>query len=236
MEKTLDEVLSALNSGVYNIFNVDLAFEEYENNVNFAAREEIVDIEYFDCVSIPVFSGNDYIRDEGNMEPDWELFANDIETGKTFFWDSYDDFILADLADTKLDYDTAISYNQLTGNKTLEETLAEFESWAGTPMDILSCYGDYEYGHNIFEGDFDMDVPVRIYASDEEVIVKANFPWMKSNSTENIYPDELNLKSVLSILPVRVNSREVKASFVNGEFKLEFPKEQKNVLQQKNYK
>ena len=235
MEKTLDEVLSALNSG--NIFDVELVFDEYyESNGSFAWCEETADIESFDCVSVPVLSGNRYFRGNGSMEHDWERFVNDIQTGKTMFWDSYDDFILADLADTKSDYHSAISNRHLAGSKTLEETLAEFESWEGTPVDILSLYGDYEYGHNIFEGDFDMDVPVRIYASDEEVIVKANFPWIKSNSAENIYPEKLNLKSVLSILPVRVNSQEVKASFVNGEFKLEFPKEQKHIQQQENYK
>lgn len=230
MEKNLREILSALNSVDFNIFDVDSAFEE-SSEIPFSCTpvSDNVDIDSFDCVSIPAFSASAYVKEQSITEHDWEAFAHDIKTGNSLFWDSYDDFILADLAGTNLDFLFPFMYEHIEhieGDQTLEEVLAEFEGWTGTPVDILSIYGDYDYGHDIFAGDFDLDVPVKIYANDDEVVVKANFPWMKSNMSEDIYPDKLNLKSVLSVLPVRVNSQEVKASFVNGEFRLEFPKEQ----------
>lgn len=237
MEKSLEEVLCAVYSSDYNIFDDTLAFNEDYEPVSYSPDVEAVDIDAFDCVSIPAFESTGYIKSIDRKQQDWAKFAREIETGETVFWDSYDEFTLADLENVRLSFASAVSEIQTEDNQTLEETLAEFDNWAGTPVDILSCYGDYEYGHNVFEGDFDMNVPVRIYTCDDEVVVKANFPWIKSNSTEEIYPDELNLKSVLSILPVRVNSQEVKASFVNGEFKLEFPKEQNSKLyEEKSYK
>lgn len=226
MEKNLREILSVLNSKDFNIFDVDLAYEGiHEELYSYSPDLETIDIDSFDCVSIPAYSGNSYVKSQGISEHDWAAFAHDIKAGNSVFWDSYDDFLLADLSESNHELAFPFMYNHIEGNQTLEEILAEFEGWTGTSVDILSSYGDYEYGHNIFAGDFDLDVPVKIYANDEEVVVKANFPWMKSNMNEDIYPDKLNLKSVLSVLPVRVNSQEVKASFVNGEFRLEFPKE-----------
>lgn len=234
MEKNLSEILNALNSVDFNIFDVDSAFEESrEIPFSYTPVADNVDIDAFDCVSIPTFSASAYVKKQNKAEHDWEAFAHDIKTGNSMFWDSYDEFILADLAETNLDFLFPFMYEHIEEDQTLEEVLAEFEGWTGTPVDILSIYGDYDYGHDIFAGDFDLDVPVKIYANDDEVVVKANFPWMKSNMSEDIYPDKLNLKSVLSVLPVRVNSQEVKASFVKGEFKLEFPKEQTEVTHRK---
>lgn len=228
MSKDLNEVLNALCAADYNIFDANLGFEEYHEEVfTYSPSVDVADIDSFDCVSIPTTIQSNHTS---TNHPDWAKLVKEVETGETYFWDQYDDFIMADLLD-KQQYDTASAAVQenIVPGKSLEEVLAEFDSWAGTPVDILSYYGDFDLGNNIFEGDFHMDVPVKIYSRDEEVVVKASFPWIKANSFENIYPDELNLKSVLSILPVRVNSQEVKASFVNGEFKLEFPKEQKKV-------
>lgn len=109
---------------------------------------------------------------------------------------------------------------------SLTELLARFDSWAGTPMDILSPYGDFDFGHNIFGDGFEVNVPISISSENEEIVVRANIPWMKHNriDSRDLYPSELNLKSVLSLLPVRVNSQEMKVSFENGEFKLEMPR------------
>lgn len=109
---------------------------------------------------------------------------------------------------------------------SLTEVLTRFDSWAGTPMDILSPYGDFDFGHNIFGDGFEVNVPISISSENEEIVVRANIPWMKHNriDSRDLYPSQLNLKSVLSLLPVRVNSQEMKVSFENGEFKLEMPR------------
>ena len=116
--------------------------------------------------------------------------------------------------------------NQQHPQKSVEEILAEFDSWAGTPMDILSPYGDIDFNHNIYEDSFEVSVPVSIISQNEEIIVKANIPWVKAERFGNVdqNPLQIDLKSVLSLLPVRVNSRKVRVSFDNGEFRLEAPR------------
>ena len=115
--------------------------------------------------------------------------------------------------------------DQQKPSKSTEEILAEFDSWAGTPLDILSPYGDIDFNHNIYEDAFEVSVPVSIISQNEEIIVKANMPWVKAKHFSNMDTlPSIDMKSVLSLLPVRVNSQEVKVSFVNGEFRLEAPR------------
>lgn len=124
-------------------------------------------------------------------------------------------------------FNTAVDIlNQQQPAKTMEEVLAEFDSWTGTPMDILSPYGDIDFNNNIYEDAFEVSVPVSIISQNEEIIVKANIPWFKAKHFNNLdnNPPQIDLKTVLSLLPVRVNSREVKVSFDNGEFRLEAPR------------
>ena len=71
--------------------------------------------------------------------------------------------------------------NQQKPSKSTEEILAEFDSWVGTPLDVLSPYGDIDFNHNIYEDSFEVSVPVRIISQNEEIIVKANMPWVKAN-------------------------------------------------------
>lgn len=228
LSDVLNDVLSALNAADYNIFDANLGLEEHPvENLFYSPSVDVTDIDSFDCVSISTDISTAYFRSEAKIQQNWSNLSDDIKSGKVSFWDKLDEPILAQ---PQYDISAAVIQNNITNTKSLETVLAEFDSWAGTPVDILSTYGDFDMGHNVFEGDFQMDVPVSIYTLDDELIVKANFPWIKANSFENIYPSQLNLKSVLSILPVRVNSQEVKASFVNGEFKLEFPKEHKEEL------
>lgn len=124
-------------------------------------------------------------------------------------------------------FNTAVDHlNQQQPKKSMEEILAEFDSWAGTSMDILSPYGDIDFNNNFYEDSFEVNVPVSIISQNEEIIVKANIPWVKPKLFNNLEnnPPQVDLKSVLSLLPVRVNSREVKVSFDNGEFRLEAPR------------
>lgn len=125
-------------------------------------------------------------------------------------------------------FQTAVDHlNQQQTSQSVEEVLALFDSWAGTPLDILSPYGDIDFNHNIFEDSFEVNVPVSIISQNEEIIVKANMPWIKAQNFKNLDDQagiQVDLKSVLSLLPVRVNSQEVKVTFENGEFRLEAPR------------
>lgn len=133
-------------------------------------------------------------------------------------------------------YNTAITHLDSHLSKSFEETLEDFDKWTGTPVDILSPYGDIDFGNNFFIGDFSVDVPVKIYSEDNNYVLTADVPWIKVDSFAHmdLYSEKLNLKSVLSSLPISINSQKVRASFQNGEFKIEMPRadtiEQKKAL------
>lgn len=109
----------------------------------------------------------------------------------------------------------------------MEEVLTMFDNWAGTPVDILSPYGDISWGENIFaeeEDDLTFEIPVKVYRKDSDYVIKANMPWIKIGEFNDMPLDpKLNLKSVLAALPLRINSKQAKISFVNGELKVEVP-------------
>ncbi|HZK43970.1 MAG TPA: hypothetical protein VFC73_06740 [Syntrophomonadaceae bacterium] len=141
-------------------------------------------------------------------EADLDSFTTNPEVEKSFFMEAVE------------------HRNKAMTEKSLETILSEFDNWTGTPIDILSLYGDIDFGYNIFTDGFEMDVPVKIVGEADDLVFKVDAPWMKINTFKDVdlYPSRLNLKSVLSLLPITVNSNELKASFVDGEFRLEVPK------------
>ncbi len=144
-------------------------------------------------------------------------------------WETYSDDFIPSPELEKSFYNEAINHrDKITTKKSFEEVLAIFDTWAGTTIDILSPYGDIDFGNNIFADNFTMDVPVKIYSEKEDLVFQIDAPWMKVESFDDadLFPSRLNLKSVLSMLPVTVNSKELKASYVNGEFRLEVPKKE----------
>jgi HSP20 family molecular chaperone IbpA len=70
---------------------------------------------------------------------------------------------------------------------------------------------------------FEMKVPLEIYGKDEELVIKADIPDIFFNST-NAEDQSLPFKSVLALLPERINTRQLKPTFVDGQFCLELPK------------
>ncbi len=149
-----------------------------------------------------------------------------LSNGMVWLYDEDDDTPISPEMYQSL-FNSAIDHlNSQQPDISFTELLNRFDSWAGTPMDILSPYGDFDFGHNIFGDGFEVNVPISISSENEEIVVRANIPWMKHDriDSRDLYPSELNLKSVLSLLPVRVNSKEMKVSFENGEFKLEMPR------------
>lgn len=134
-------------------------------------------------------------------------------------------------------YDIALYHLDSQGpQRSLEEIMEDFDKWVGTPVDILTPYGDIDFGNNIFAGDFALDVPVKIYSEQDNYVLTADVPWFKIDSFSDldVYTEKLNLKSVLSSLPININSQNVRASFENGEFRIELPREdtveQKKIL------
>ncbi|MDD3853621.1 MAG: hypothetical protein PHD40_08215 [Syntrophomonadaceae bacterium] len=236
MKNNIDLYLSELNRIAYDILDPNFAMGDAPNNYTESSMFSDVplsddDLDIFDTISWtmnlnPVVepqapTTKTSMLDFASLEQACRVALNSGD-----FWGA-DDMDLNIPGTLDADFESAI--NHLTEEcfpLSEEDLLAQFDNWSGTPMDILSFYGDVDYGHNIYEEGFEMDLPIRIFSSNEDVIVKASVPWVKVDSFEamDIYSNNINLKSVLSLLPVRVNSREMKVSFIDGEFKLEMPR------------
>lgn len=188
------------------------------------------DLERFDTLSlvIPVGSITNSANEPGT---DWnkQLLSLEASLSNGYAWvfEEVRDKEIGEQTYQQLFKSAVDILNQQQPHQSVEEVLAQFDSWTGTPIDILSPYGDFDYHHNIYEDSFEVNVPVSIISQKEEIIVKANIPWIKAKHFEDLddkTATEIGLKSVLSLLPVKVNSRKVKVSFENGEFRLEAPR------------
>ena len=236
MKNTIDQYLTELNRVAYDILDPNFAMDEasiiYTESSMFSdAPLSDEDLDLFDTISWTMSPNPESKVQKPQAKTSLFDFASLEQACRTamdagYFWGT-DDMDLEILGTLDADFESAI--NHLTEEcfpVSEEDLLAQFDNWSGTPMDILSFYGDVDYGHNIYEEGFEMDLPIRIFSSNYDIIVKANVPWVKVDSFEamDVYSNKINLKSVLSLLPVRVNSREMKVSFVDGEFKLEMPR------------
>lgn len=203
-----------------NLMDSSSSFAEvYSASLEEAVHFDVKEVDKFDSVSLPasldapqkkeVYSQLEMILSNGMIwETEVDDFIPNLEVTKSFY------------------YEAVTSRERTISNSSLEKVLDQFDNWAGTPLDILSTYGDIDYGYNIFAQNFTMDLPVKIYSKDDDLVFKLEAPWMKIDTFKDVelYPSNLNLKSVLSVLPVKINSKELRASFVNGEFRLEVPK------------
>ncbi|MGI5880680.1 MAG: hypothetical protein ACOX6L_08820 [Syntrophomonadaceae bacterium] len=236
MKNTIDLYLSELNQMVHDILDPNIAMDDAPviyNGSSMFSDEPLSDddLDFFDTVSCTMFS-NPVPKPKATPTRTSLLDFASLEQACRIALDSGDFWGAGDMElDIMgiLDTDFELAINHLAEEcftVSEEELLAQFDNWSGTPMDILSFYGDVDYGHNIYEEGFEMDLPIKIFSSNEDIIVKASVPWIKVDSFEamDVYSNQINLKSVLSLLPVRVNSREMKVSFVDGEFKLEMPR------------
>lgn len=89
--------------------------------------------------------------------------------------------------------------------------------------DILSLDDSaYDRSYNRISN-FEMKVPLEIYGQDEELIIKADIPDILFNSNE-AGDMKVQFKSVLALLPERINTRQLRPTFIDGQFRLELPK------------
>lgn len=213
-----DKLFADLSS--YNLLDPTVALGEIESNLVFSVDNKPTEVEPADNVSV---KPNLVTQNQKAVFQFMEMFfSNGI------IWETdAEDFIPNPVAEKSFYLEAVNHRQQAAGDKSLEKVLREFDSWAGTALDILSPYGDVDFGNNIFAENFEMEVPVKIYSEDDDLVFKVDAPWIKIDTFDDVvYPSKLNLKSVLSVLPVTINSKHLKASFINGEFKLEVPKKE----------
>lgn len=93
-------------------------------------------------------------------------------------------------------------------------------------IDILSSKDEIYDLNDLLSKRFEMDVPLKICNENDGFILKADIPDILINQekADKRFPSNINLKSVLALLPERINTRSFKAYFEDGEFRLEVPK------------
>jgi HSP20 family molecular chaperone IbpA len=101
--------------------------------------------------------------------------------------------------------------------------LRQLKRLEDNPADVLSLDDSvFDRSHNKVSN-FEMKVPLEIHGEGEELVIKADIPDILFSSAN---AEDLNVpfKSVLALLPERINTRQLKPTFVDGQFRLELPK------------
>lgn len=110
-----------------------------------------------------------------------------------------------------------------------EFMLRQLQRFEDNPGEIFSLDDSvFDKSYNLISN-FEMKVPLEIHGQGEELVIKADIPDILFNSS-NAEDINLQFKSVLAMLPERINTRQLKPTFVDGQFRLELPKreEQRN--------
>lgn len=234
MKNDLKDLLSQLNNLNYELLDPSTALAETDHEApwfsnRFSVQLSWEDLDRFDTLNFKLPRSFKPSHSSARQSFNWREAAQFMEAclsnGITWGFDQEDYEVNPETYQSL--FNSAIEHLQAQQPaQSCEEILAEFDSWAGTPLDIMSIYGDADFGNNLFADRFEVNVPVSIRSEKEDVVVKANIPWVKFNGFKNVdlYPSEMNLKTVLSLLPVRVNSQQMRVSFVDGEFRLEMPR------------
>lgn len=236
-----EDIWTALNKVSMDLLDPYRDYEEINPatpNVSygdsFYANEENLD--EFDWTGIKFEDSSqldlDYEVVENNYEekmPDWDELINYMETAATqgCFWDA-----------TPEEYGLTPQVNAIRSNsfqsnrretkQDVNRLMRQFDRLPANGVDIF-CLDDrvFDASYKIVSN-FEMNVPLKIYSQDEEFVIKADLPDIVINNDRAgvVFPEKLNFKSVLALLPDRINTRQLKPSFIDGQFRLELPKRQ----------
>ncbi|HHW61405.1 MAG TPA: hypothetical protein GX404_05835 [Syntrophomonadaceae bacterium] len=100
----------------------------------------------------------------------------------------------------------------LVSNGFLWET--EKEDYQISPQVLQSLFGVDKI--NTANTTTEIKIPLKMRSIDDKYFLEATVP-------DDLFPEQLNFKSVLFQLPERINAGYMKASFQNGSFRLELP-------------
>ncbi len=239
-ESNREDILAALSKVSMDLLDPSRVFDELNQTSpqlsfadTFYANEENLD--EFDWTGIKFESSSD-------VEHDYEVIKS-IHQEEPLNWMDFCQYIESSIANGYLWEVEPASYlltpqvnavrSNISRNKRHEQKqdvhklLRQLDRLPTNGVDIL-CTDE-----NIFEANykvvnnFEMNVPLRIYSQDEEFVIKADLPNIIFNSPsadEVYFPEQLNFKSVLALLPDRINTRQLHPTFIDGQFRLELPK------------
>lgn len=237
--KNQDQIWAALSKVSMDLLDPYRAFDELDQTgptLSFAdyfyASEENLD--EFDWTGIKFDNNSDLDHDYNVIEStsqkellNWTDFCQYIEASiaNGYLWE-------ADPAEYSLTPRVNFVRNRHRTNRReakqdTNKLMRQLDRLPINKVDILSPDDSvFEASYKVVNS-FEMNVPLKIYSQDEEFVIKADLPDIVFNSSstgEAFYPEQLNFKSVLALLPDRINTRQLHPTFVDGQFRLELPK------------
>lgn len=105
--------------------------------------------------------------------------------------------------------------------------LRQLDRLPANNVDILSTDDSVFEKSYYVVSNFEMKVPLEIYGQGEDLIIKADIPdilFNSLNASDMKLPEQINFKNVLALLPERINTRQLRPTFIDGQFRLELPK------------
>ncbi|CFX94837.1 Uncharacterized [Syntrophomonas zehnderi OL-4] len=231
----LVQAFEALNQNEINILDINYAFEEIDPpvpvsmSVRFSTRN--ADLDDFDWAGIR-FANYDYdmeMKDFTSDQPDPIINSKDfyrsIEAiiSNGFFWETDDEEFSPS---PELQISLGIAPRK-SDKQDPHKILRQFNRLPENEIDIFSTDdGIFESNYKVVSN-FEVNVPLKVYSEDEDWVIKADLPdivFYNVSPRDDVFPEQLNFKSVLALLPDRINVRQFKPSFVDGQFRLELPK------------
>lgn len=243
--KKREDIWEALNAVRMDLLDPYRAYDEISQTSlrlefadHFSVSEE--DLDAFDWTGIKFANYNDdkhdymMINSKGEEKSlNWAEICQAVESAIAagYLWDlepiEYDFIPLVNPI-----YSRMFRTNRRDSRQDANKLLRQWERMPSNLVDILNPDDNvFEASHRVVNN-FEMNVPLKIYSQDEEFVIKADLPDIVFNNTteELVFPEHLNFKSVLAMLPDRINTRQLQPTFIDGQFRLELPKreEQKN--------
>lgn len=232
------QILEALNENHVDLLDVNRTFQELEPitpvlscSKSFTVQD--VDLDEFDWAGIKFadFDFNARSLVANGVKPaafDSKEFYKSVEAiiSNGYFWEADDE-----------DYSPSPEFRMSLGlqpktkaqfeKSDVNKMLRQFNRLPNNELDVLSSEDTIFESNYKVVSNFEINVPLKVYSEDEDWVIKANLPDIVFNNTssgEDVFPEQLNFKSVLALLPDRINTRQLQPSFVNGQFRLELPK------------
>jgi len=230
-----EEMWQVLNNFSGDFLDIYQAYEEVQDttptpsfNSKFEASEENLDAFDGSGMQFNYELGKNSLHDATPKKVDWdELFAS-IETtvaNGNLFEVAANEYVSTLQYSSNVLRRSSAYYKGETQDMSF--LMRKLDRLPVNNVDILSTNDSVFEKSNYVVSNFEMKVPLEISRQNEELIITADIPdilFNSSNAEDMKFPEQINFKSVLALLPERINTRQLQPTFVDGQFRLELPK------------
>lgn len=226
--------LEDLNMNQINILDINYAFEEIDPappvSVSDRFSTKDADLNDYDWAGIRLanFDMDNFNENQLDSIFNSKEFYRTVEAiiSNGYFWEA-DDEEFCPSPELQISLGIKPRKPVSSDKSDPQKMLRQFNRLPDNEIDIFSTDDDIFESNYKVVSNFEVNVPLQIYSEDEDWVIKADLPdivFYNVSPEEDVFPEQLNFKSVLALLPERINVRQFKPSFVDGQFRLELPK------------